>query len=188
MNIEDLLEYLCDLLNIKTENDLVIDDILQELEQLEDGKAFINFVKTNMNHNDYKYLTGFQKFIAMAKKFKGNNTVITDKEHDSIVKFADTLYTKLTDLFLYIQNESYTRSQIDNIDWKHTKCPDGNDYFTDKEIIVVDELGDTFAIYEASTRSRYKLFDKLKNIAIQKTLTKKQNMAIGMQDRKMIEQ
>jgi len=71
------VDYITQLLNIKTESELVILDIGNELSQLEDPADFIVYLRKNYNHYHTTYLTGFQKFLFLLELYK--NKTISDK-------------------------------------------------------------------------------------------------------------
>lgn len=68
--MRDLIEYVAEILNIKTNSDLVILDIKEELESIVDLADYRRFLKTNLNHIDVTYLTGFQKFVKLTEMYR----------------------------------------------------------------------------------------------------------------------
>ena len=73
MNSEMIVNYLCEVLNIKTDNTLIVLDMVEDLKTIKDLAEFKNYIKSrvaNLN-DDYRYLTGYQKFIKLVDNFNG---------------------------------------------------------------------------------------------------------------------
>jgi len=60
------------LLNINLNNKIVALDIDNELNKLkiELHYPFVGFIKNNFDNEEYKYMSGYQKFVAMLKRYK----------------------------------------------------------------------------------------------------------------------
>lgn len=65
--MQELIKYIGDILNIKTDSVYTIQDMTEELEKVQDIVAYRSYIKDNLDKIDYK--TGFQKFILLTQKY-----------------------------------------------------------------------------------------------------------------------
>lgn len=68
--IESQVNYIAELLNIKTNSNFIVLDIINELSHIEDTADYIYFLRDNFNNLDVEFMTGFQKFLTLTKKYK----------------------------------------------------------------------------------------------------------------------
>ncbi len=65
--MQELIKYIADILNIKTESAYTIQDMTDELSKIKDIVAYRSYIKDNLDKIDYK--TGFQKFIILTRDY-----------------------------------------------------------------------------------------------------------------------
>ena len=65
--MHELIKYISDILNIKTDSVYTIQDMTEELSNIKDIAAYRAYVKDNIDKIDYK--TGFQKFIILTRDY-----------------------------------------------------------------------------------------------------------------------
>lgn len=105
--MEDLIIYLCELLNINTKNKkFIIQDMRYELMSVKHLDGFAKYIRDNANSARFDYAnsnfkTGFQKFIILAKEYKAEFEDIELSENDKIkiYSYADKLFSKVTTVF-----------------------------------------------------------------------------------------
>lgn len=68
--MREVVEYLTNILNIKTDSELVIIDMLDEIRSIKNIAEYRQYIRDNINHLGMDYMTGFQKFILLTKKYK----------------------------------------------------------------------------------------------------------------------
>jgi len=68
--MREVVEYLTNILNIKTDSELVIIDMLDEIRSIKNMAEYRQYIRANINHLGMDYMTGFQKFILLTKKYK----------------------------------------------------------------------------------------------------------------------
>ncbi len=68
--MREVVEYLTNILNIKTDSELVIIDMLDEIRSVKNMAEYRQYIRANINHLGMDYMTGFQKFILLTKKYK----------------------------------------------------------------------------------------------------------------------
>jgi len=130
-NLEKQIDYITQLLNIKTESELVILDIGNELSKLDDPADFIVYLRKNYNHYHTTYLTGFQKFLYLLDLYK--NKSITEKSIDEIKLISQKVNNVARQL------GEHTEANFEDI-----FLNDANNklrYFTQKEIEILNLIG-----------------------------------------------
>ncbi len=65
--MHELVKYIGDILNIKTDSVYTIQDMTEELSKVKDIVAYRSYIKNNLDKIDYK--TGFQKFILLTQQY-----------------------------------------------------------------------------------------------------------------------
>lgn len=121
----ELLNYVIEKLNIKSESDLVLADIVQDLSTVKNLNQFRIYIKENQRRSEFNYLTGVQKFDAMFNVFKEKEKIIkedsiTKKCNEIIEKLRrssraiDKAIVKIDDTIDYIKNAKYVNLKVDN--------------------------------------------------------------------------
>ncbi|NQY22817.1 MAG: hypothetical protein HRT41_02205 [Campylobacteraceae bacterium] len=88
----EILNYVIEKLNIKSESYLVLMDIQQDLSSIQNLNEFRIYIKENQRNSEFNYLTGVQKFDAMFMKFK---EVEKDAKEDSMTKKCKSIIKEL---------------------------------------------------------------------------------------------
>ncbi|MFA5501645.1 MAG: hypothetical protein WC253_03300 [Sulfurovaceae bacterium] len=130
-NLSKQVDYISQLLNIKTESELVILDIGNKLSQLDDPADFIVYLRKNYNHYHTTYLTGFQKFLYLLELYK--NKTISNKGVDEIKLMAEKI-----NIVSRLLGE-HTEANFEDI---FSKDANGKlKYFTQREIEILSLIG-----------------------------------------------
>lgn len=94
---------ICKLLNLEN-NPYVINDVISETESIFDLDLFTQYAKAKFNYEKYKYLNGYQKFIALTNDFKREfQPTLTEEQNKAIGNYSDELYKRTTNLFDELQ-------------------------------------------------------------------------------------
>lgn len=109
--------YFANLLNISIEDELSMMDIEDELSTIGDLVEFRKYVKDRFNYSAYQYMTGYQKFIALAKDFRVDNKPKLDEETEmKVYNYTTRLLSKITNfvfaLNFEIQEKGYDLKAI----------------------------------------------------------------------------
>ena len=139
MNINDYIDYMQELLNIKSGNALVALDIREELLSMaalgESVPAeFRTYVKENLNSVELAYMTGLQKFFTLARKFKEQKTAryrhgIEHKAYELSKKVALTFGRALREVLL-----------DQKFKFAFVQKRGGGGHFTEKELFVLERM------------------------------------------------
>ncbi len=103
--MHELIKYIGDILNIKTESVYTIQDMTEELSQIKDIGAYRSYIKDNLAEIEYK--TGFQKFLILTQNYLQLEYLAINPEAktevDSIISVAHTVVShgKFNDLIQY---------------------------------------------------------------------------------------
>jgi hypothetical protein len=130
-NLSKQVDYITQLLNIKTESELVILDIGNELSQLEDPADFIVYLRKNYNHYHTTYLTGFQKFLYLLELYK--NKTISNKGVDEIKLMSQKIKNVGSQLGEHAEG-NFEDIYLNDADGKLK-------YFTQREVEILNLVG-----------------------------------------------
>ena len=105
------------LLNISIDDDISMMDMENELSTIGDISEFQKFVKQRFNYSAYQFMTGYQKFIALAKDFRKDNEPKLDQETEmKVYNYTTRLLSKITNfafaLNFEIQEKGYDLKAI----------------------------------------------------------------------------
>lgn len=162
--------YFANLLNISIDDELSMMDMEDELNTIGDLVGFRKFVKDRFNYTAYQYMTGYQKFIALAKDFRKDNEPKLDQETEmKVYNYTTRLLSKITNfafaLNFEIQEKGYDLKAI-KMDKTFEKV------LNEKDIEVCKIIGFN-AIYDLAIRNIPKLETELEKTITQKTLIAK---------------
>ena len=109
--------FISQLLNISIEDETIVIDIENTLREIADIPAFIEFIKERFNYSAYQFMTGYQKFIALAKDFrKDNKPKLDDETEMKVYNYTTRLLSKITNfafaLNFEIQEKGYDLKAI----------------------------------------------------------------------------
>ena len=115
LNEKKLALHFAQILNISIDDDITIMDIESELNTIDNLVSFRNFVKEKLNYERFRFLTGYQKFLALVKEFRKDEYKLDEVAQEKVNTFAYKLYKKTVDIFeevnLLIQNGHDIRSR-----------------------------------------------------------------------------
>ena len=105
------------ILNISIDDDISMADMENELSTIGDISEFQKFVKQRFNYSAYQFMTGYQKFILLAKDFRKDNEPKLDQETEmKVYNYTTRLLSKITNfsfaLNFEIQEKGYDLKAI----------------------------------------------------------------------------
>lgn len=174
MNHQQILEYLCELLNINLKNKLVSDDILDDLRKMSQEynlNDFRLFIKDKINYERFRYLTGYQKFIAMTNEFKKENKLeLSEEMQIKALTYSEDLFKKVTTICDEVNFELQTNGKkIDDLDLFATFKRNG---LENHHIGVLKQLGAKETIFAMAIHSKMELELKIASIVHKKAMIK----------------
>lgn len=174
MNHQEILEYLCELLNINLKNKLVSDDILEDLIKMSNEynlNDFRLFIKEKINYERFRYLTGYQKFIAMANEFKKENKLeLSEEMQIKALSYSDELFSKVTTILDYVNFELQTKGKsIDDLDLFETLKKNG---LENHQLKVIQAIGSKKKVMTLCLYSKQELKATIESIVYKKAMIK----------------
>lgn len=174
MNHQQILEYLCELLNINLKNKLVSDDILDDLKKMSQEynlNDFRLFIKDKINYERFRYLTGYQKFIAMANEFKKENKLELSQEMQiKALTYSEDLFKRVTTICDEVNFELQTKGKkIEDLNLFETFKING---LENHHIKVIASLGSKETIFAMSVYGKADLMARIESIVNKKALEK----------------
>lgn len=164
--MREIIEYVVDILNIKTQSRFTLMDIEEELQNIEDFGLYRQYIRSNINHFDTRYMTGFQKFITLTTRYKKAQE-LNSLPLDTLEAFSTKLYKKFADAIYVIRDhEAYLSSH----GLEKVKFHGGEQVFTPKEIEVLNAIGSLH--YLVNLYELHSLKKEIYNKCIQKSLRK----------------
>ena len=194
MNPSDVVKYIGQLLNIDTSNPIVMQDIMEDLKEVQDLNAFRIFIKEKFNYERFKYLTGFQKFVALKTEFmKENKPKLTADQMLKVSSTAEDIFQLTTSIFDEIDFRVKAGMDIEDPKIKtylYLSFEKIEESKRKKYLRVLKKIGDKQDILNFMRRDRQGLLEEIKNIIHGFTLVKAYpNLAVEnkSQDKLMIE-
>lgn len=174
MNHQEILEYICELLNINLKNKLVSDKILMTLKDMSvsyDLVKFGDFLESSFNYERFRYLTGYQKFLSMANEFKRDNELkLSDEMETKALTYSEDLFKRVTDICDEINFELQAKGKkIDDLDLFATFKRNG---LENHHIKVISSLGSKETVFAMAVYGKTELRARIESIVNQKALVK----------------
>lgn len=169
-NENKLALHFVQILNISIDDDITMMDIESELSTIDDLVSFRNFVKEKFNYERFKYLTGYQKFLALVKEFKGENKPKLDNETEmKVYNYTTRLLSKITNF----ANRLHFQGQELGYDFKTINLSKTFEkVLNDKDIEICEIIGFR-SIYGLAIHNIPKLENELERVITQKALLSK---------------
>ena len=172
MNHQQILEYLDELLNINLKNKLVSDNILNTLSDMSleyNLTDFGIFLEEKFNYERFKYLTGYQKFIAMANEFKKENKLeLSEEMQIKALTYSEDLFKRVTTICDEVNFELQTKGKkIDDLDLFATFKRNG---LENHHIGVLKLLGSKETLFALCVYGKSDLIARIEDIVNKKAL------------------
>ena len=140
--ITDFISYICQKLNIATDNAFILEDIGKSLSQLNviEFRAFLN---ENYNKEKYNFKTGIQKFDMLIEDFK---KPLVESSNETIEKYCTKLINKLSEVNLSIYHQAETKAGFNMQEFLQKVTYDNfivnkSPYFNEKEQTLINRVG-----------------------------------------------
>ena len=134
--MKELIAYVCQLFNIEIKSDIAMIDMEHDIGTIGDHAGYVKFLKQNFNIIDMQYMTGYQKFIELTKRYKQHEAEAINA--DRIEKMG-SLAERLADKVRAIDTIVLNGIGI-NFEWEGFKT-NGEQYFTIKECAALNSIG-----------------------------------------------
>lgn len=167
LNQSKLALHFAQILNISIDDELSMMDMEDELSTIGDLVGFRKYVKEKFNYERFRYLTGYQKFLALVKEFREENKSKLDFETEQkVYNYTTRLLSKLTsfsfELSFLVNSKGWDLNTID-LPKTYAKV------LSDKDMEVCRIIGFR-AIYKLANYNIPKLEAELEKAITQKAL------------------
>ena len=139
MKAEQIIDYLCEVLNINSSNTLIMLDMLEDLKEVQNLAEFRKYIKSRVaNLNDeYRYLTGYQKFIKLVDNFnKENKNKLTSEVLEGVELKVNDLIAKCRNIGRIILRDRPNNIPVEKL--SYAIIPN---YFEVSEVNLLESVG-----------------------------------------------
>jgi hypothetical protein len=144
--MQRLTEYICEILNIKADNELVVADIQSKIALVNDVAAYTDYVRSEFNKDAYEFMTGFQKFISITDKYlKIQEDKILEPQYEKAEKYAKHLSAKVKHCREFVRDNSVGFENI---------AAEGEKFFKDHELRMLERIGSVTVVIHVSGLNR----------------------------------
>ena len=168
----DVVKYIAGILNIDLSNNaLLLEDMIEDIKSVNDLALFRTFIKEKFNYERFRYLTGYQKFIALVNEFKKENKLELSKEMQiKALTYSEDLFKRVTDICDEINFELQTKGKkIDDLNLFETFKING---LENHHIGVISSIGSKETIFAMSVYGKEDLRARIESIVNKKALEK----------------
>lgn len=166
----DVVKYISQILNVDVSDRLTFQDMLEDLASIQDLAEFRIFVKTRFNYERFRYLSGYQKFLALANEFrKENKPKLSIESTTKALTYSENLFRELTRILDEVNMDlQVIGKSIDDVNFEQTLLTNG---MKAHHIEVLRAIGDKKEIIRLMS-CKYDLMSKIEAVVLNKTLLK----------------
>lgn len=168
----DVVKYIAGILNIDLSNNaLLLEDMIEDIKSVNDLALFRTFIKEKFNYERFRYLTGYQKFIALVNEFKKENKLELSKEMQiKALTYSEDLFKRVTEICDEINFELQTKGKkIDDLNLFETFKING---LENHHIGVISSIGSKETVFAMAIHSKMELELKIASIVHKKAMIK----------------
>jgi len=161
----DVIAYICTVLNIDITDKLLMMDMLDDLAKIRDLVVFKNFIKAEFMEEQYRYLNGYQKFLALTNTFqKVNFELIAFQVEDKANLLIEKVIRAINAFEKAVWKDGKnTRDYLNSFTFANCRQENGC-MFDEKELNAIALIGDFKYWFTVSIEDDiYKLKSKLEN-------------------------
>lgn len=168
----DVVKYIAGILNIDLSNNaLLLEDMIEDIKSINDLAAFRVFIKEKFNYERFRYLTGYQKFIALVNEFKKENKLeLSEEMQIKALTYSEDLFKRVTTICDEVNFELQIKGKkIEDLDLFATFKRNG---LENHHIKVISSIGSKETIFAMAIYSKIELELKIASIVHKKAMIK----------------
>ena len=168
----DVVKYIAGILNIDLSNNaLLLEDMIEDIKSVKDLALFRTFIKEKFNYERFRYLTGYQKFIALVNEFKKENKLELSQEMQiKALTYSEDLFKRVTEICDEVNFELQTKGKkIEDLNLFETFKING---LENHHIGVLKHIGSKETIFTMSVYGKADLMARIESIVNKKALEK----------------
>lgn len=169
--MKDLIDYIAQIFGLEMKSTIAIIDMENDIGEIQNHAEYVRYLKNNFNLDDIKFLTAYQKFLTLTKRYKDIETETINRSRiEAMGSLAEKLAQKVKQFDVSILNHPYR----DSLKWENIKSTEDAsiNYFSDKEIKALTTIGQPLHCIELqrATSGKDMLCDRLEAIFIDKVV------------------
>jgi len=138
--MKDLIDYIAQIFGLEMKSTIAIMDMEQDIGEIQNHAEYVRYLKNGFNLDDIKFLTAYQKFLTLTKRYKAIEVEIMNRSRiEQMGSLAERLAQKVKNFDVSIMNHPYK----DKLKWEHIKSTDdvNVNYFVEKEVKALSTIG-----------------------------------------------
>jgi len=134
--MKDLIEYIIEIFGLNIKSTIEMLDIENDIGEIRDHAKYEKYLKSSFNLSDVQYLTAYQKFLELTKRYKRQEQEELNRTKiEKMGSHAERLASKVHEIDTMVLN-----AQNDNHKWDGFKVS-GECFFSEKEIKALETIG-----------------------------------------------
>jgi hypothetical protein len=134
--MKDLIEYISQIFGLEMKSTIAIMEMENDIGEIQDHASYVRYLKNGFNLDDIKFLTAYQKFLTLTKRYKQHEA---EKLNAHRIEAMGSLAERLADKVRSIDTIVLNGIGI-NFEWEGFKT-NGEQYFTVKECAALNSIG-----------------------------------------------
>lgn len=166
--MKDLIEYISQIFGLEMKSTIAVLEMERDIGEIQNHADYIRYLKNGFNLDDIKYLTAYQKFLTLTKRYKQHEAEALNA--DRIEKMG-SLAERLADKVRAIDTIVLNGIGI-NFEWEGFKT-NGEQYFTVKECAALNSIGSPLACVrlQRQVSGRDLLCERLNDVFVARVTT-----------------
>lgn len=166
--MKDLIEYIIEIFGLNIKSTIAMIDMENDIGEIQNHANYVKYLKSSFNLSDIQYLTAYQKFLELTKRYKRiEQEEINRNKIEKMGTAAERLASKVHEIDTMVLN-----AQNDNHQWGKFKLSTGEQYFTDKEIKALSTIGSPLHCVrlQRSVSGRDMLCERLEELFVERVM------------------
>jgi len=169
--MKDLIDYIAQIFGLEMKSTIAIMDMENDIGEIQNHAEYVRYLKNGFNLDDIKFLTAYQKFLTLTKRYKAiESETINRSRIEAMGSLAEKLSQKVKQFDVSILNHPHK----DKLQWEHIKSTDdvSVNYFSEKEVKALLAIGQPLHCVELqrAISGRDCLCERLEAIFIEKVV------------------
>lgn len=168
--MKDLIDYISQIFGLEMKSTIAILDMESDIGEIQNHADYVRYLKNGFNLDDIKFLTAYQKFLTLTKRYKVievetiNRSALSKKTTS-----AERLASKVREIDTIVLN-----NQNSNHKWEQFKIDNEQkeNWFSEKEIATLSSIGSplTCVRLQRQVSGRDMLSERLEALYVEKVM------------------
>lgn len=169
--MKDLIEYISQIFGLEMKSTIAVLEMEHDIGEIQNHAEYVRYLKNGFNLDDIKFLTAYQKFLTLTKRYKAKEQ---EELNRSKIENMGTLAEKLAHNVRQWDMAIINHPHKDKLQWEHLKSlNDVNvNHFTMKEVKALTSIGTPLhcIMLQRRTSGRDLLCEKLEELFIERVV------------------